>query len=237
MTPKKENVIQAIAHIRDTSEAKVTFTADYRINLAYPHLSAAIEFSKAVINLEKKHEGKEFGAFWEDIQANAIACVLTSVASVEAYSNEIYADMKDLLGHEAASEIDNYAVLFSRDPGYIDIISKFDLFLYAKTRVRLDKSIKPVQNLSALIDLRNAITHYKPEWESNAKNNARISSKLKGKFKPTTLFPAGNEGIFPRRWASASCTQWAVQSVLSFTREFERLAQLPDKFPSIENKL
>jgi hypothetical protein len=55
-----------------------------RVNLAVQHLLAAAHFSRQVGMLEKQHADQEFAAFWEAILQNGIACVLTTVASLEA---------------------------------------------------------------------------------------------------------------------------------------------------------
>ncbi len=39
-----------------------------------------------------QNSGLSIGDFFEDIQANAIATVLTSVAALEAFANELFVD-------------------------------------------------------------------------------------------------------------------------------------------------
>jgi hypothetical protein len=46
-----------------------------------------------------------------------------------------------------------------------------------------------------------------------------------------------DELIFPRRWATHSCTAWAVRTVLAFAESFEHHGQLPSKYGAWPEKL
>src|SRR5438874_1233380 len=72
--------------------ATATATATIRVNLAVQHMLAAARFSRKVSKLEDQYKGEEFGEFWEGIFHFAVACVLTTAASLEAYANELFSD-------------------------------------------------------------------------------------------------------------------------------------------------
>jgi len=68
---------------------RVMGSGTQRMNLAVNHLIAASIFSRNVGDIEALHKGEPFGSFYEDILANSIATAYCSVASIEAYINEV----------------------------------------------------------------------------------------------------------------------------------------------------
>ena len=67
-------------------------TASSRANFSVSHLLAAASFSRAVGKLQSDNQARPFGDFFEDIQSNAIATVLTATAALESYANELFVD-------------------------------------------------------------------------------------------------------------------------------------------------
>jgi hypothetical protein len=84
--------------ISDTATLSVTLEARVRTrtNLSVLHFLSAGTHSRAVARLERANADAEFGAFWEEILANASAAVFTGVAGLEAYANELFVDHKDV---------------------------------------------------------------------------------------------------------------------------------------------
>jgi hypothetical protein len=58
-------------------------------NFAWQHLKAATIFRDHVTALEKEYIKGDFGAFFEEIRSYASACLMSSVASLEALINEL----------------------------------------------------------------------------------------------------------------------------------------------------
>ena len=94
--------------------------------------------------------------------------------------------------------------------------------------------VESFQSVDALVRLRNALMHFKPEWEP-AKHK-QLSSELRNFFEPSE-FLANDPGLFPRAWASHDCTTWALNSVLSFIEHFEHCAGLPHKMAQFSDRL
>jgi hypothetical protein len=68
---------------------------------------------------------------------------------------------------------------------------------------RLDPNISPVDNAVALIDLRNAVVHFRPEWsDERLVEHDELSTNLDGKFNHSAFFP--DEPMFPSAWAPCS---------------------------------
>ena len=200
-------------------------TAKTRVNLAVQHLLAAARFSREVGRLENEHKGQQFGEFWESLFHPAIACILTTVASLEAYANELFSDRDTLFPEYAPELMHNLWETYEQKP----ILEKFQFALLLLRKPIMDRGAGSYQDIKVLIELRNALTHFKPEWMNEADEHAKISAKLVSKIEGSPFLPA-SELLFPRRWAGHSCTSWAVSRAITFAKDFERLAGLPAKY-------
>jgi hypothetical protein len=222
MTNDPTNITGSINSVepQDTMHA----TVRTRTNLSVPHFFSACIFSKHVQALERGNHGKEFGAFWEDILAHASASVLLTVAALESYVNELFAD------HETNFPGIRTDVLVKLWESHElkSILDKYDLALLLCQAGSLDRGISPTQDVTLLIRLRNALIHFKPEWFNEQQEHAKLSSQLTDRFLPSAFFSI-SEPIFPRRWATHGCTAWAIKSAISFVETFEVQAGLPKR--------
>jgi len=200
-------------------------TAFLKVSLAVQHMRAAARFSRVVGELERNYAGQPSGEFWEGILHNAVACVLTAIASLEAYANEVFSDRDTIFSAFSPKLLDNLWETYEQKP----ILEKFEFALLLLRKSNLDRGTSPYQDVKVLIDLRNALTHFKSEWENEADEHRKISDKLASKISPGPFFST-DPLLFPRRWTSHSCTIWAVQSAMAFATEFERLADFPLKY-------
>jgi hypothetical protein len=218
------HVVVAAAHLSGTARTQTRFSVQ--------HLLAAAHFSRQVAQIEGTNAGKGFGGFFEEILTNATACVFTCAASLEAYANEFYIDRGVNFPDLRAEVADRLWELFEQKP----ILEKFDLALLLKNRPALDRGTRPTQDVNAVVSLRNALTHFKPEWEDEKETHAKVSRQLQGRFAPSQFLP--NEStVFPRQWACHGCTSWAVSSCLGYIRAFETAAGLAPKFDKFASRL
>ena len=205
--------------------ATVVAEATLRVNFAVQHMLAAARFSRAVGELEAEHRSKPFAEFWESILHNAFACVLTTAGSLEAYANELFFDRKTVFQNYSEELLHNLWETYERKP----TLDKFDFALLLMHKQKLNRGVWPFQDIRALFDLRDALTHFKPERQHKALRHKELSRMLHGRFGGSPFLPE-TELLFPRRWASHSCTTWAVSNALCFAKEFERLSGLPAKY-------
>jgi hypothetical protein len=202
-----------------------------RVNLAVQHMLAAARFSRAVGALEQQHKGEAFGAFWEEILHNSIASTLACVASLEAYANELFFDRSTVFPGYTSDLLDRLWEAFEQKP----TLEKFSFALLLRSKPGFSKGARPYQDVAAVIELRNALTHFKPEWDNEATRHRKLSDLLRGRF---PLSPFVNDRlIFPRNWATHGCTTWAVKSALVFARKFEQLSELERKYGHGDRKL
>ena len=209
-----------------------TATATVRTSLSIQHLLGAARFSRQVAEIEAANAGIPFGSFFEEILWFASACVLSCVAGLEAYANELFVDRSEHFPELRADIADKLWELFEQKP----LLEKFDMALLLKQKPLLNRGVAPAQDVAALIALRNGLTHFKPEWDNELTVHARISQQLGNRFVASAFLP-NTEAVFPRRWASHGCTRWALASAFAFVKEFEAQAGVPPKIVKFRERL
>jgi hypothetical protein len=74
--------------------------------------------------------------------------------------------------------------------------------------------------VDSLIALRNALVHYKPEWDTEQKKHKEIEDRLiKSRF-ALNPFAGPNDAFFPKKCLGHGCAEWAVTSGVTFINEF-----------------
>ena len=192
----------------------VTATVKTRINLALHHLFAACRFAARLQAIEQEYSGQAFGEFWEEAFHNGLGVATLTVAALECYANEMYFEgsiLGNTLTPAAAQEL---AQLVDKE----SVLRKYSMALAVRGGKQLDFGLAPVQNVEALIKLRNSVVHFRPEWFGEGGKHEKLSKVLQHKFLPSAFLP--NEPIFPRSWASASFATWALQSTVAFLEYF-----------------
>ena len=189
-----------------------------RTNLASHHLFAACRFSAKVKEIENANLGKEFSGFWEEILHNSLGVATLSVAALESYANEMYFEGAVLKSSMNASAAEEMASIIDRET----ILKKYALALSITTGKKLDLGISVTQNVKALIEVRNAIIHFKPEWFGEKDKHEKLSTTLQNRFTASPFLT--NEPLFPRAWASHSFTVWALKTTVDFIEHFHKEA-------------
>ena len=195
--------------------------ASFRADLSVTHLLSAAMFSRAAGEIESANAGQPLGDFWDGLQAQALASVLTAIAGLEAFANELFFDHARIFPDLRLDVMAKLWELYEQKP----ILEKYDFALLLRTGSSFDRGSQRYQDVAALIKLRNGLTHYKPEWSDQQVEHAKISNALKNKAIKSPFFPS-TESLFPRAWASHESTKWAVTSVASFIQDFEHRAGL-----------
>ena len=83
------------------------------------------------------------------------------------------------------------------------------------------------QSFDRVIRLRNALTHFKPEWPSEAVEHEKLSKRLSNYAARSPWFP--DEDLFPRAWATHETSVWAVSTVLGFIVDFSVKSGVTDR--------
>jgi hypothetical protein len=172
---------------------------------------------------------------WDECRSYATAAILLAVAALEASINEFYLEAEDHahvgMGSipaekcrvlaDAWEEIDEFSIL-----------KKYELAVTLCGKPRLVRSTEPFQSAGALIELRNALVHYKPEWNHALDRHSKLEERLKGRFQDCALAlkAKGKMLWFPHQCLGAGCAVWAVDSVRNFANDFATVIGVPPRF-------
>lgn len=215
--------------------------------MAASHLRSAVHFARLSSDVESQHatvtvddSDTWFGALSAD-HAYVTACVLTSVAFLEAAINELFIDIchspnhpsSAALGAEVAQMFRSVWDLDARKRGRFAILDKYDFALILAGRSSLDRGSHSMGDVHSLIDLRNSLTHCEPEWvdvvfsarvgDGLRPAEQRLGKKLARKFAPN---PLATDGLpfFPAKCLGFGCASWALRTcTIFFTLFFNQL--------------
>jgi len=216
----------AVAHATATASASV------RTNLALQHLLGAARFARHVCQVEQANAGKPFGPFFEELIHLATAAVTLSVASLEAFANELFADGTQRFPSLSKEILDAVWVLAEQRP----FMEKYDLALTLHGVPPFDKGVPVRQNVDALVHLRNALIHFKPEWDDAQVKHKKLSARLRHKFALSPFLPA-HEPLFPKGCMSHGCAEWAVTSVVGFLTDFQARLKMESRIDASNSGL
>jgi len=212
--------------------ATVVATGASRVNMALPHLMGAARYARELARLEAAHDADEFGSFYDEMRSHATAAVMMSIASLESFCNEHFADAHR---HFEPASLEMWKRI-AKDVDRATLLDKADWFLFFRGKAALDRGRRPTQDVDLLIRLRNALVHFRPEWSNAQREHADLSKALGGRFRvPKWL--AAEKGVFPMAWAGHGCAEWAVASCKRFMEEFEAQAGLPSVVPKWAHQL
>jgi hypothetical protein len=195
-------------------------------NFAWQHLKAAATFRDRVVEIEAENANREFGLFFVDIRSYGSACILSAVASLEALINEFYITPEGPL----RQQMHDFESEFWGDKGIEgkSIVKKYQLALDKLNVPRLDECTAPYRDAWALIELRNALVHYKPTWDPARNGKAKLVDLLAGKY-ALSRFPDAGADFVTMRSMSAGSMCWTISTVVSFMKEFHERAQLDEQ--------
>jgi hypothetical protein len=189
-------------------------------------LRSARRFASAAEQIEQDHPGVWRSPHVEEHLDHVISGVMNAATFLEAMINELFTDASE--GH--GLEGDGYlAPLDSRtvelmaawwnetDQGFDRTLNKYQLLLAFAGSDKLDRGTEPYQSAKLLLELRNAIVHYRPSTVYADEEHA-LERKLRGKFAPNGLLSSGGPW-WPNGALGAGCTRWAIDSALRLADE------------------
>lgn len=226
----KTSVPMNHAHIAVASPLGLSVQAFGRViaSFAWQHMKAAITFRDQVASLEAANFGKEFGPFFEDIRSYGSGCIMSAAASLEAHINECYIDPNGPL----RKQLTNFELQFwgRRGIEWKPPLEKYQIALEMLGQSKLDEQAQLFKDAWALVELRNALVHYKPTWDPDRKRTVDIIEVLSGKYE-LSPFPDTGADFVTMRNMSAASTRWVVFTAMRFMKEFHhRTAHYESKF-------
>jgi len=132
-------------------------------NFAWQHLKAAATFRDHVIVIESTNSCKPFGPFFEDLRSYGSACIMSAAASLEALINEFFINpegpLRRMMGNFESEFWDRGGIEW-KPP-----LDKYQVALRMLGLREFEELAPPFRDAWALIELRNALVHYKPTWD------------------------------------------------------------------------
>lgn len=221
-------------------EASAAFAAGSTLNavarmkhsFSRQHLKAATYFANRADEIESATVASSDDERLAQHRAYVTEAVISAVAALESSINELYLEAQDQNPHtlkgldsKTVSLLAEFGSEIERNP----ILHKYQIALLIIGAGKFDKGSPPYQETHSLIKLRDALVHYRPEWDDELDIHESIQKRLQGRFPENRLAQPGNLW-FPHKCLGSGCAQWALNTATVFMREFCRRAQIPERF-------
>lgn len=195
--------------------------------LGAQHILSAAIFCREAFGIEGSAPKDPPGELFTRHRAYVIGAVFAAVAFLEGTINQLFQDAHDdnlgyLKGLDARA-IQAMAAMWGhgvpRTARY-PVLKKFEIALTLAGKPPLPSG-GPAENAAALVTLRNALTHYEPEWikgdaiRAPADKPHKLETHLRGRFAENPLTSKGNP-FYPDKALGHRCAEWAVTSALAY---------------------
>jgi len=190
------------------------------------HLDSAERFALECAKIESEEKHMEWPQpRWDEARSNALAAVLLSAASLESSVNEFYQQAVDRAENALRPLSETQMKLLAELWPEIEKLStmrKHQVALVAMGHEALNKGQEPYRSADGLMRLRNALVHFRPEWDDDLKDHRSLEQRLSQLF-PVSLLADRSKGQmiwFPHKCLGAGCAEWAIESAVRFSQQF-----------------
>jgi hypothetical protein len=169
------------------------------------------------------------------------AAVILSFASLEAAINEVYCDARDGLSGPfqklppfVPGLLNEFWPVLERQRA--STLTKYQVALELARKTRFELGQPPLQPVLDVKELRNALLHFKPQWDTDEHehhDHAYLERRLRSKFTLSPLYGPG-DAFFPKQCLSYGCARWAIESLTDFIEKFASRMDLVEKFRDFE---
>lgn len=199
---------------------------------------AAVNLARRAIEIERAHPFS--GVTPEPLEVKAqlphllvmeltASAVIMSIAALEGAITELFAEARGPFRDRATPEgnltreaLERWYAFWQRGiPGRgYNALEKGQLALALADLPMLPEDRAPVQDVKALVTLRNALVHSGPSFQPfglNLEQNERgtLERVLHRKFEPSTMVAEAEPFVW-RRCLSAGCAKWAVETKVAY---------------------
>ncbi len=219
-----------------TVHAQISAQAQVKHNFSKHHLWAAQYFSDRSFEIEQDTVPKDDDQRIINIHRSyIIGAIIFTVAGLESSINELYLEAIDNNQH-TLSGLDRKAIEILgevwKEIETYSSLSKYQTALILTGFKQFGKGQQPYQDTDTLMKLRNALVHYKPEWDSELDVHRKLKARLEPKSFPLNPFSSKNSLWFPHRCLGSGCAKWAVNAGETFLTEFCKRMGIPNRLPS-----
>jgi hypothetical protein len=186
-------------------------------------LWTAFHASEQAGEIEEAHTGRSI--FDIEHHAYVLSAIVSAVGFLEATVNEFFQDAHDEHnltgdGYLAPLSVETIRAMAATwrgtDEGSkLNALEKWQLLRIFAGREPLDRGSAPYQDAQLVMQLRNAILHYRPESIA-ADEPHRMEARLKGKFAENRLMQGSGNAWWPSHCLGHGCAEWAARSALAF---------------------
>jgi hypothetical protein len=199
-------------------------------NLAGHLAASAALFARQALALEKHDHVNPPEGVWLDHRSYCMGAVVGAATFLEAAINELYLEAIDR-NNQTFEQHMALATLLEHVWGEVEPMSalaKYQVVLTLAGKPAFPKGEEPYQAIDALIRLRNAVVHFKPEWDSELEEHRKLELRLKDRF-PVSPFARPGQAYFPNQCLGHGCAAWALTSSVAFWHDFMARAGLPGR--------
>lgn len=236
---------------KNWEDIEATTKVQVRSYFSIQHILSAAYLSKQLIKFEKtiSHENNNDDDLI-DYRSLAVSTILCCTSFLEANINELFMDASEnpngIIKDLPKSTIKRLSKMWNRGiprTASYPILEKYQIALALSNKKEFDLGTLLIQNITALIKLRNALIHYEPEsvitkditQENSIVKKQRLEQQLKGKFKLNPYTGIDNP-FFPDKCLSLGCALWALNSSINFTDEFFMKLGIVPTYQRIKHK-
>ncbi len=212
-----ENKIVKVVNERESVGMTATITS--RFSFTGQFILGARHFASLAAKIEKNPDASQDERTHH--MAYVAAAIMQSTAALESEVWQIicYGPGQHLGSNEIDTEARNLLVAIKDEIDSLPVLRRYEVILHLLDKEPMEKGHKPYQQASVLIQLRNAITHYKsmsgPEMDEK-----KLYTTLEQLGHKPPQFAYGSINFFPHKCLSAECADWAWRTADKFLTEF-----------------
>lgn len=200
-----------------------------RSYLSIADIEVAIFFARHAGQVERTRRPDEWAVVRSSHRSYVIGSIFSVVAFLDATINETLSDAADAIAFEHLKGVDPSVIsrlgnVASTDRGS-GTLPKFDRALAAIGQSPFDRTLEPCRSVRNLIQLRNALVHYRPETllahdsAGTAIPAHEFEVLFRGCFELNPFTGKGNS-YWPDQCLSYGCAAWAISSALELVTAF-----------------
>jgi hypothetical protein len=177
--------------------------------------------------------------------------IFSTIAFIEASINELLSDISQNDDRVKTLPKDNKKAIKDlwdkEDRGSLEkwsTLKKYQKTLELLDKEKFDEASELFENVSLLVELRNTLMHFKPEWNSihspylsENENQHKLTSKLEGKFELSVFFKNSGNPFFPSKCMGYGCAEWSLKNAVIFVDEFYRRIGIKPNYDHVRKDL
>ena len=219
------------------AKASVSCSMQLRTTFSYRHIKCATMCTKKSIEIEnnfvKGSTWEEHSSTYDENQACASGAIISSVAYLESFINEFFnncendSDFFKEINKEKNDLLKRHwkkGIKCRRTEKFSAILCKYQVAYCIFKGIGIDNSSKKFDNVKDLIKIRNALVHYKSEFQPTHNSDSEVDpyglNHLQGKFNENIFMINCGNPFFPWKCLGAGCAKWAIKTSIDFTDYF-----------------